>query len=493
MSKKKIIVSLLIAGGFISPVAHATNGMNLEGYGPIAAAMGGASMAYDNGTAAVMNNPATLGLMENTARFDVAPGLLAPSITSKVPGASADSSATAFYMPAMGYARKSDKLTYGVGIFSQGGMGTEYASNSFMAAGSGKSVRSEVGVGRFIIPLTYQMDDKLTLGGSLDFVWASMDLQMGLTGAQFLGMMPGSPQTYGAASGSMINTFGNFIAGGILQAPSATTTPVNWGYFNFSDSGKFSGLAKGNGFAGKIGFAFKLDPKTTIGGTYHSRTALGDLNAGAASLSFNANVDNALLGGTWDGQPGGGAHGTPAGTYSAVTVPVSGSISVKNFQWPETYGIGLAYQANDQIMLVADYKRIGWKGVMKDFKMTFTAGTQTGMAQGFSGTVLDATLFQNWEDQNVFEIGGAYKMSDSLTLRAGLNLANNPIPDKYMNPLFPAIAKNHLTLGVGYAVSKASSVDFDYAYVPKSSATNGQGVTVDFGGYSAQFMYSYRY
>ena len=41
---------------------YATNGMNLEGYGPIATAMGGASMAYDNGTAAVINNPATLAL-----------------------------------------------------------------------------------------------------------------------------------------------------------------------------------------------------------------------------------------------------------------------------------------------------------------------------------------------------------------------------------------------------------------------------------------------
>ena len=48
----------------LTPTAHATNGMNMEGYGPIAAAMGGASMAYDNGTAAMMNNPATIGLMD---------------------------------------------------------------------------------------------------------------------------------------------------------------------------------------------------------------------------------------------------------------------------------------------------------------------------------------------------------------------------------------------------------------------------------------------
>jgi long-chain fatty acid transport protein len=103
------------------------------------------------------------------------------------------------------------------------------------------------------------------------------------------------------------------------------------------------------------------------------------------------------------------------------------------------------------------------------------------------------TLYQNWEDQNVFELGGAYKTTEALTLRAGVNMANNPIPDKYMNPLFPAIAKNHVTLGAGYGFNKASSVDFSYVYVPKVSSTNGQGVTVDFGGFSAQLMYSYRY
>ena len=90
--------------------AYATNGMNLEGYGPVATAMGGASMAYDNGTAAVMNNPATLGLMADGARVDLALGMLGPEVKATVHtpngdfGASSD--ANAFLMPALGYARK---------------------------------------------------------------------------------------------------------------------------------------------------------------------------------------------------------------------------------------------------------------------------------------------------------------------------------------------------------------------------------------------------
>jgi len=44
-------------------VAYATNGMLMEGYGPESTAMGGASMAFDNGAAAMVNNPAILFTM----------------------------------------------------------------------------------------------------------------------------------------------------------------------------------------------------------------------------------------------------------------------------------------------------------------------------------------------------------------------------------------------------------------------------------------------
>ena len=483
MKMNKIIVSLFAAGVMASPLAHATNGMNLEGYGPVAEAMGGASMAYDNGLAAVMNNPATLGLMpEGSSRVDVALGLLAPAITSRcdaspcngspAAGASVDSSATAFYMPAMGYARKTGQYTYGVGVFSQGGMGTEYDANSFLAAGSGEKVRSEVGVGRFIVPLTYDVNDKLTIGGSLDFVWAGMDLKMALPGSSFMDMM--STQVFGSASGSMLAAVGPYASSGACGG-AVTDNCINWARVDFSNDSAFTGQAKGNGGAFKLGGTYKVSSQLTLGATYHSKTSLGDLEAPGAMMSMNI-TNTGGLGGT-------------------ATIPVTGKVSVHNFQWPETMAIGAAYQANDKLLLVADYRRIGWKGVMKNFNMTFNADAIQGSpyAAGVAGTSVDMTLYQNWDDQNVFELGGAYKTTDALTLRAGLNVANNPVPDMYMNPLFPAIAKSHVTLGAGYAISKASSVDFSYVYVPKTTATSGSGVSVDFGGFSAQAMYSYRY
>jgi long-chain fatty acid transport protein len=74
------LCALLAAGS-----AHATNGMLMEGYGPISTGMGGASQAIDHGNAAMAQNPATLGMMaDGTARLDVAFGILGPDVKSSM-------------------------------------------------------------------------------------------------------------------------------------------------------------------------------------------------------------------------------------------------------------------------------------------------------------------------------------------------------------------------------------------------------------------------
>jgi long-chain fatty acid transport protein len=476
-----VFLSILLCTLILAPAAYATNGMNMEGYGPIATGMGGASMAYDNGTAAMMNNPATLSLMESKARLDLAVGFLGPNVKSSYPGApDAESSGNAYFMPAFGYARTSGQFTYGMGVFAQGGMGTEYDANSFLAAGSGEKVRSEVSMGRFLIPVSYKVDDKLSIGGSLDFVWAEMDLKMALSGAQFGDMIGafGGSQTYGSVSGSMINAFGAFVGAGVLNPAG----PVNWGRFDFSDDSAFSGKAKGSGFAGKLGAVYQVSKDLAFGFAYHSKTSISDLEAKGSTVSFNANVDLGLAG------------GGPATGYVPVTIPLTGTIKVKDFQWPQMIGVGTAYQASPKLLVVFDYKWINWADAMKNFKLTFTAdANQAGLAQGFANTTLDATMYQNWKDQNVFMLGAAYKFSEAFTGRAGVNIANNPIPNKYENPLFPAIVTNHVMLGGGYDFNKANAVNASFTYAPEVKVTNGQNVTTTHSQNNAQIMYSYRF
>jgi long-chain fatty acid transport protein len=100
---------------------------------------------------------------------------------------------------------------------------------------------------------------------------------------------------------------------------------------------------------------------------------------------------------------------------------------------------------------------------------------------------------QNWKNQTALQVGLAYKTNEALTLRAGANISKNPIPDAYMNALFPAIVENHYTVGAGYAFTNQSSMDISFAYAPEVEATNGSGITVTHYQTNGQVMYSYRF
>ncbi|MDO9052597.1 MAG: outer membrane protein transport protein [Gallionella sp.] len=456
MKMNKLVVAMFAAGVMASPLAHATNGMLMEGYGPIATGMGGASMAFDNGAAAMANNPATLGLMEDgTSRLDVAVGGLHPSVTSKMAGMpDANSGGKSYFMPAGGWVKKDGPLAYGIGVFAQGGMGTEYTANDWVGAGSGKPSRSEVGVGNLIVPLSYNVTPDLNIAGSLDFVWGGMDLQMAMNANQMGALAAGGNLTPGGPAAAS-PAFAAFMAGGANSV----------GYFNFTDGSSFSGKANSTGFAGKLGMTYKVNKQLTVGATYHSKTSLGDMTTDGATMDM-------IMGG--------------------VTVQsIAGRVSIVNFQFPETYGIGMALQANDDLMVAVDYKRIGWANVMKNFHMNFAATD--------GSLTLDMKMPQNWVDQDVFNIGLAYRTSPEMTLRAGANLANNPVPDSTVNPLFPAIVKDHFTVGAGYTLSKVSEVNASLVYVPKVT-TNTPAVagvspaySIDHSQLNWQLMYSHSF
>lgn len=436
---RKTQLALAIAAmGFIS-AAHATNGMNIEGYGPIAAGMGGASFAFDNGNAAMMNNPATLALAKDGNRLDVALGFLGPNVRNETAGM--DSGGDSYFMPAVGWTRKSGKLAYGLGLFAQGGMGTEFAAS---LVGDGRPERSELGVGRFMLPVAYNVNDKFSVAGSVDFVWAMLDIKMAMTGAQFGGLITVPPA-------------------GAIGAVLAGLGPTENARLEFSNSNDYTGEAKGTGFAGKLGFTYKVSPTFTVGGTYHTKTNLGDLETGASGATLFADLDN-------------------SGTYDVGLGEVApGKIIVRDFQWPETYGLGISVQATPELMVAADWKHIAWKDVMRNFTMTY---------QAFGDSVTFA-LPQNWDDQDVFSIGVAYKATNALTLRAGASFSQNPIPNSTMHYLFPAIEENHYTVGLGYAFSDTSDLNFSLQHAPEVKQTNG--VTVSHSQTSWQLMYSKRF
>lgn len=390
MQVKKVAATLAAVGLAAPGAALATNGMIMEGYGPVATGMGGASMAYDNGTAAMANNPATLGLMADGSRVDVMLGFVGPdlSVPQSPMGPLGASEADAFYMPAIGYARKQGKLAYGVGIYGQGGMGTEYANGDM----------AQVSVGRVIFPVAYAVNDRLNLGGSVDVVWAGMDLVANLD------MNPATKE------------------------------------IDFSDDSDFTGEAKGYSLAAKLGFTYKLADRWTGGGVYQTAGNLPDLK--------------------------------------------DGSYKVKGFDMPATVGLGLAWQANDQLLLAADVKDVLWGDSMN----TVTIYKDGAVAAPFQ---------QDWDDQIVVALGLSYRFSKALTGRVGYNFGENPIPDDLVNYLWPAIMEDHYTAGFGYAFDPKSELNFALTVVPEVTVTGtgpmNTGFVIEHSQVNWQLMYSHRF
>ncbi len=383
MKTKTIVAAAVLSCSGVGS-AFATNGMLIEGYGPISHALGGASMAFDNGAAAMANNPATLGLMEEGNRFDVAVGVLKPDVTFKMDKDYKSGSRT-FMMPALGYVHRQGDWGYGIGIYSQGGMGTDYLDEL--------GLYSQVVVGKLIAPVSYNVTDKLTLAATLEYVYTGMDLVM--------------------------------------------TDPTMGRIFDFRNGSDFSGATSGSGVSGKLGAVYQFTDKVAVGAAYQFKGGIGDLT-------------------------GKGAR-------------------VEGFDMPASASIGVAGRVTDKLMLTADYQRVFWSDSMKTITVS-----QNGITMGIP---------QNWKDQNVFMLGAAYDVLPELTLRAGVNIANNPIKENN-TPIFPAIVKNHYMAGLGYRFDKHNSLDLSFGYAPEVHKANGlnfEGTSTTHSQTSFQIMYSLKF
>ncbi len=428
-NSKKTLCHMAALAAMAAPVtsAMATNGMLMEGYGATATAMGGASQAYDVGNSGMAQNPATLGLQpEGSTRLGINIGLLQPDVksTAVMPGVNmpAQSSGDKYLMPSFGYSKRNGDWTYGIGMFALGGMGTEYDANSFMGAFTqdgkpGLPSRSELGVGNVLVPVVYQVNDQWMVGATVKFVWASLDLMMNASGKQ-LGSL--------YASGS----------GAFAPANAAELSKATWTRLEFSDGGKFTGAAKGHGYGMTLGATYKLSSDVMLGGSYQLKTALSNLETAETGATLSTSL--------------------------GMLPSVSGKITVIDFQMPAVLAVGGSWKVSPGVMLAADIKHIGWSEVMDNFRMRLD-------------TSIGSVLFeipQKWKDQTVLNLGVAWAATEALTLRAGLNLADNPVPDQYVHPLFPAIEKNHVTLGFGYHLSKNDTFNASWSHVPTVTVTN---------------------
>lgn len=412
-----------------SQMASATDVFRLEGVGPISRAMGGTATAFNVGAAGMMANPATLSLMAPGSEFYLGLDMIttdikvsnqatAESVSSNTHG----SNRGPYFAPEIAYTHRNGELLLGVGAFAQGGLGTEYGNSSFLsrAAGglnTGLDNSSRLLVLNIPFVASYQVNDKLAVGGSIDAMWQGLNLNL-LLGAGQVGALIGA----GRVNGSLLP-----VLGGLPDLRGA--------HFSLTKNEPLASGVESWGFGGRLGMTYKVSNDTMLGLDYAMQSHMNDLQ-GRATLTAIDGI--------------------------AGQIPLQGNITLRNFQMPAKLDLGLSHRFNDQWMMAVDVSQVFWEHAMKDINVGFVTD---------SGQTLDIQLPQNYKDQTILAFGVAYQ-TGNWTLRSGARLATQALRSETLFAVIPATPRKHISAGFSYAFSKTSSVDFAYSHALEETMSN---------------------
>jgi long-chain fatty acid transport protein len=362
--------------------AFATDGYFSHGYGMKAKGMGGAAVASTNNAFAGANNPATSAWAGN--RMEAGLDWFSPERSASRTGSgfadgTMESGSKNFFIPEFGYNKAhSDTVGYGITVYGNGGMNTDYKSADPLFG----STRLGVDLTQLIIAPTAAMklDSNHSIGVSPLVIVQSFAVQ----GLENFAAQPNASIN----SGAMTNR----------------------------------GHDESTGLGIRLGYLGKLTPQLNVGVSYSPKTKMSKLK-------------------DYEGMFAGGG----------------------SFDIPENYVIGFGFQASDKLALAADYQRINY-GDVPSIANLGTNQAQFGSANGAGF---------GWKSINVIKLGAEWKYSSQLTLRAGLNLSDNPIDSSQVtfNRLAPGVMTKHYTLGGTYSLSKDTEVTMAYMYAPESSVS----------------------
>ncbi|RTV02851.1 aromatic hydrocarbon degradation protein, partial [Pseudomonas aeruginosa] len=143
--------------GVASSHAAATDGLFLEGFGPISRSMGGTAVAHYVGPASMMVNPATMDLSDSAGELLLGFDLITTDIGARnvetgeyVSSGDHSNNRGPYIAPQFAFIHKISNWTFGAGVFAQGGVGVEYGDDSFLSrgdvAGKGYAAGADTGL-----------------------------------------------------------------------------------------------------------------------------------------------------------------------------------------------------------------------------------------------------------------------------------------------------------------------------------------------------------
>jgi long-chain fatty acid transport protein len=413
---------------FVPGLSQATDVFRLEGYGPVSRAMGGTATAHDVGAGGLLANPATLSMAGLGSQLYVGLDLVDADIDgrNRASGETASSSSHSknrgpYLAPELAYVWRRGALVLAAGAFAQGGLGTEYGSASFLSRtvsgnATGEDMSSRLLVLDIPVAISYAVNDRLSLGASLDAMWTGLNLNLLFSGDQ-VGSLIGA----GRVQGSLLPVIGGLPA-------------FDGAHVSFTRNQPLASGADAWGMGARVGATYKLAEATTVGISYNFESDLSDLK-GKATVTALDRV--------------------------AGKIPLPGDVAIRNFQMPATLSLGVGQKFGDQWLFAADLSQVYWKHAMKDINVHFVANAGT----------LDLRLPQDYKDQTILALGAAYA-SGPWTYRGGTRIASQALRSGLMFAVIPATPRKHLTAGVSYAFVTGGRIDAAYSHAFRESLDN---------------------
>ena len=179
-----------------------------------------------------------------------------------------------------------------------------------------------------------------------------------------------------------------------------------------------------------------------------------------------------------------------------------------NFDIPENYTIGLAFQAKPNLKFAVDYQRINYSDVPSignpstNLLQWLRSG---GAAPQYRLGAAEGTGF-GWSSIDVIKIGAEWQHSSKVTFRVGYNHSTSPITgrDVTFNIIAPGVTTEHYTLGGTYLIDKDAELTWAFMYAPKKTVSGrhlfdgmGQGrdwsQTIEMSQKSLGVQYSWKF
>jgi long-chain fatty acid transport protein len=461
---KRTFIGSVIILLILSSTVYATNGTRLIGFGVKMNGRGGTGIGVFDSPSLLMTNPAGMSFMDGDA-IGINAAVLGPATHFQNDLNNKDGDRNYFPLGGAGYvhcARGDSRLSWGAGVFTQGGMGADYQLHHALfktstGAFDPQTYHSYFGILQAGPGASYAITPKFAVGASAYLMYSMLEFEMPYSMAPTV--------MKGVVDPSNGMTFGDMFAAAPLS------------YSEVTSASNMSGL-KAYGFGGKLGFAFKVNNRFSFGLNYTSPTKM-TFKEGTAALNMDAQFHDAsakLIAAYMQmGLSADSAQHLVMARFAQLGInPALGMAASYDLQAeltnPQSLGIGCSIQATDKLNLAADIEWINWKNAFDKMTLTLKGGQNANINRllGNSGDLtIDFPL--NWKDAVMVRLGGEYALSAKALLRLGYAYGSNPIPTSTIFAIFPAIVEHHITVGATYDFTPRFAGHFAYEMALKKS------------------------